>query len=121
MEPGGRQGSMKTHRRIITSVGLLLTAAACMPATAHANPLLSGYGGPGQGNQAILGATLLNGRGGGGSSGAGPAARPRGHVSGGGPSTTRAPRGGPPAPGPPQAPGGAPPPPAGPVSHPTPA
>src|SRR6266550_8716644 len=90
MEPGGRQGSMKTHRRIITSVGLLLTAAACMPATAHANPLLSGYGGPGQGNQAILGATLLKGSGGGGSSGAVAAATSSGYVSGEGTSTTSA-------------------------------
>ena len=29
-----------------------------MPVAAHANPLLSGYGGPGQGNQAILGANI---------------------------------------------------------------
>jgi len=60
---------MKAQRRIITSVGVVAVAAACVPAGAQANPLLSGYGGPGQGNQAILGATLLNGRGGGGGSG----------------------------------------------------
>src|SRR2546421_57056 len=85
---------MTTHRRIITSAGLLLAAAACMPVAAHANPLLSGYGGPGQGNQAILGATLLNGSGGGGSSGAAAAASSRGYVSGEGTSTTGAARGG---------------------------
>jgi hypothetical protein len=39
---------------------------------ALANPILSGYGGPGQGNQAILGSALLNGpAGGGGGSGGG--------------------------------------------------
>jgi len=46
-----------------------VVAAACMPIAAQANPLLSGYGGPGQGNQAILGAALLKGGGGGGGSG----------------------------------------------------
>jgi hypothetical protein len=107
MEPEGRQGSMKTHRRIITSVGLLLTAAACMPATAHANPLLSGYGGPGQGNQAILGGTLLNGSGGGGSSGAVAAATSSGYVSGEGTSTTSAARAGSQGAGAPKASGGA--------------
>ena len=48
---------------------MLLVAAACAPAGAEANPLLSGYGGPGLGDQAIIGATLLNGPGGGGGSG----------------------------------------------------
>jgi hypothetical protein len=60
---------MKAQRRIISSVGLVAVAAACLPAGAQASPLLSGYGGPGQGNQAIIGAALLNGRGGGGGSG----------------------------------------------------
>jgi hypothetical protein len=56
----------------------MLTVAAvtllAVPSTAAASSLLSGYGGPGQGNQAILGSTFLNGpsnRGGGGSSGGG--------------------------------------------------
>jgi hypothetical protein len=57
-------------------------AAACLPAGAQANPLLSGYGGPGQGNQAILGAALLNGRGGGGGSGTLAAASSSGSPSG---------------------------------------
>ena len=38
------------------------------PAAAGAGSLLSGYGGPGQGNQAILGSALLNGRSDGGGS-----------------------------------------------------
>lgn len=36
-----------------------------LPGAAGANPLLSGYGGPGQGSQVILGGTLLNTPGGG--------------------------------------------------------
>jgi hypothetical protein len=52
--------------------GLALGVCAALPLTAHAGPLLSGYGGPGQGNQAILGSALLGGSsGGGGTSGGG--------------------------------------------------
>jgi hypothetical protein len=47
-------------------VGLCLALCVAMPAAAQANPILSGYGGPGQGNQAILGSALLNGPAGGG-------------------------------------------------------
>jgi hypothetical protein len=66
------QGSMKTDRNIVRTAGLLAVALfAAAPVTAHAGPLLSGYGGPGQGNQAILGSTLLGGGSGGGSTGAG--------------------------------------------------
>jgi hypothetical protein len=43
-----------------------LSLASSWSATAQANPLLSGYGGPGQGSQAILGAQLLGGPQGGG-------------------------------------------------------
>ncbi len=65
---GAMQGSMKTHRRRIQRVGLAVVAiGACCPLPAHANTLLSGYGGPGQGSQAILGSTLFRGSGGGGS------------------------------------------------------
>lgn len=39
---------------------------------AAANPILSGYGGPGQGSQVILGSALLNGSGGGGGQARGP-------------------------------------------------
>jgi hypothetical protein len=60
--------------RSIPPIGAVVLAAL-LPAAASATPLLSGYGGPGQGNQAILGSALLNGRGGGsgggGSSGGG--------------------------------------------------
>ena len=62
---------MRSHRRTIT-VTLIGLSALVTPAIAQAGSLLSGYGGPGQGNQAILGAALLNtpsgGAGGGGSS-----------------------------------------------------
>ena len=52
--------------------GLALVASAALPLSAHAGPLLSGYGGPGQGNQAILGSALVGGSsGGGGTSGGG--------------------------------------------------
>jgi hypothetical protein len=65
-----RQGSMKT-RRIITQIfTLAAVAAAIVPASAQASSLLSGYGGPGQGNQAVLGSALLKGpKGKGGGSG----------------------------------------------------
>ncbi|HEX3434289.1 MAG TPA: hypothetical protein VHT25_09545 [Solirubrobacteraceae bacterium] len=60
---------MKSHR-ITIYIGALMAAAAVLPGSAVASPLLSGYGGPGQGNQALLGSTLINGpKGGGGSSG----------------------------------------------------
>ncbi len=66
---------MATHRWIrLTAVGLLVAVPLAAPAVANANPLLSGYGGPGAGNQAILGSALLNGppsSGGGGTSGGG--------------------------------------------------
>ncbi|HEX4484106.1 MAG TPA: hypothetical protein VH081_09990 [Solirubrobacteraceae bacterium] len=45
---------------------------AAVPQVALAGSLLSGYGGPGEGSQALIGATLVNGsRGGGGGSGGG--------------------------------------------------
>jgi hypothetical protein len=73
------QGSMRTQRRTIGIVawtlGASLVLAVAAPLAAHAGPLLSGYGGPGQGNQAILGSTLIGGPGGGsGGSGGGPEA-----------------------------------------------
>ncbi|MBA3809588.1 MAG: hypothetical protein H0X28_14535 [Solirubrobacterales bacterium] len=64
---------MRRHR-VITTAALL---ALALPATAEAGSLLSGYGGPGQGNQAILGATVVGGASGGsggGSSGGGSSA-----------------------------------------------
>jgi|SRR5438128_871686 len=63
------QGSIKNHRRRIQATGLALAASltllAAAPLVAHAGPLLSGYGGPGQGSQLILGSTLIGGPGGG--------------------------------------------------------
>jgi hypothetical protein len=62
---------MKTHR-IITQICILsAVAAVAIPGSAQASSLLSGYGGPGQGNQAVLGSALLKGPkgGSGGSSG----------------------------------------------------
>lgn len=56
------------RKKIWISLPVMLATAVLLPATAGANPLLSGYGGPGQGDQAILGATLLNTSGGGGGS-----------------------------------------------------
>src|SRR5437879_8345365 len=64
---------MKRHRTITSLAALAaLVVSMAIAATAHASSLLSGYGGPGQGNQAILGSTLLGGGSGGG--GGGPAA-----------------------------------------------
>jgi hypothetical protein len=62
-------------RRIITPTIVLVALSAAMPVAASGSSLLSGYGGPGEGNQAILGSSLLNGggpkSGGGGPSGGG--------------------------------------------------
>jgi hypothetical protein len=60
-------------QRNTTSIVVLVALAfmALTSASAFANPLLSGYGGPGQGDQAILGAALLNGPSEGGGSGGG--------------------------------------------------
>jgi len=63
------------HHRTISTAAVLLAFSMAVPAGALADPLLSGYGGPGQGSQAILGATLLGAptNGGGGSeAGGGP-------------------------------------------------
>jgi|GEM_PF-1344496 len=73
-----RQGKMTRHRSsrfILLMLSLTLTAAVLVaPGSASAGSLLSGYGGPGGGTQALLGSTLVGGRssgaGGGGSSGA---------------------------------------------------
>lgn len=62
---------MTSQRLTIAATLLVLSASAVAPATAAANPLLSGYGGPGEGNQAILGAGLVGGASGGGGAGAG--------------------------------------------------
>jgi len=54
---------MNRHRNIISSAGLLAAIMVATPVAAHASPLLSGYGGPGQGSQLILGSSLLGGPG----------------------------------------------------------
>jgi hypothetical protein len=63
---------MNLHRTTLYIIGLFAAAVVAMPSTALASSLLSGYGGPGQGNQAVLGSALVNGPksgGGGGRSG----------------------------------------------------
>lgn len=62
---------MRRHVFIAAAIALLILLAVSLPASASADPLLSGYGGPGQGNQLILGATLLGGEGSGPSGGSG--------------------------------------------------
>lgn len=64
-EGNQRQGRMTSHRRI-SIVALTAAMAAISPVVASASSLLSGYGGPGQGSQAILGSALLGGGSGGG-------------------------------------------------------
>jgi hypothetical protein len=61
---------MTSHRTISLTMTLLAVLMAAAPSSAWANSLLSGYGGPGEGNQTILGSALLGGgsAGGGGSS-----------------------------------------------------
>jgi hypothetical protein len=78
-----RQGSMTRHRTIIHVVGLLLALCLAAPVSAQANPILSGYGGPGQGNQVILGSALLNGPAGGGGGSAGGGSAGGGSAGGG--------------------------------------
>jgi hypothetical protein len=63
---------MSSRRRKTWALAPIAVAIAwAMAAAAQANPLLSGYGGPGQGDQAIIGSTLLNTPRGGGSSSSG--------------------------------------------------
>jgi hypothetical protein len=62
---------MTSCRTILRRTAALAFIAALMPQAAQANSMLSGYGGPGQGSQAILGSTLVNAPAGGGSGGGG--------------------------------------------------
>ncbi len=48
---------------------LAFAVVLALPGAAQANPLLSGYGGPGQGSQTLIGSSLVNSPGGGSSSG----------------------------------------------------
>lgn len=64
---------MTGHRTILSILTLLAILPAAIPSSAPANPLLSGYGGSGEGSQEILGSALLGGgAGGGGGTGSGP-------------------------------------------------
>jgi hypothetical protein len=65
---------MKRHRATTITLTLLIISVVS-PATASAGSLLSGYGGPGAGSQAIIGSTLVNNPPSGGS-GAGAGASP---------------------------------------------
>jgi hypothetical protein len=60
---------MTSHRTISLTTTLLAVLMTAAPSSAGANSLLSGYGGPGEGNQTILGSALLGGRGGAGGGG----------------------------------------------------
>lgn len=75
LEPKKGTQGREMNRQIKIALALVLTgmlyASAPLVASAASGPLLSGYGGPGAGEQAIIGATLLNG--GGGASSGGPA------------------------------------------------
>jgi hypothetical protein len=67
-----------TGKRVTATIAALFVASAlgAAPAGAAQGPLLSGYGGPGEGEQAILGSALIGGaKGGGASGGAGSAGR----------------------------------------------
>jgi hypothetical protein len=59
---------MASYRRISSTLTLLAVSMTAMTGAAAASPLLGGYGGPGEGNQAILGSALIGGAGGGGGS-----------------------------------------------------
>jgi hypothetical protein len=60
------------RQRIILAAAVVAPLAFAQAAPASASStLLSGYGGPGQGNQAILGSTLIGGGGGGNGAGGG--------------------------------------------------
>ncbi len=60
---------MTSHRTTPLTLTLLVVLVIYAPSSALANSLLSGYGGPGEGNQAILGSALVGGAGGAGGGG----------------------------------------------------
>jgi hypothetical protein len=63
---------MKNHRVISYSCAALAAVLLAFPVAAQAgSSTLSGYGGPGEGNQAVLGSALVGGHRGGGGSGGG--------------------------------------------------
>jgi hypothetical protein len=85
---------MRRNRIILGALASLALFAIPAPAALAGGPLLSGYGGPGAGAQAILGGTLLNGPkggpgGGSGGSPGGPSA-PSSSISSASPSSSSA-------------------------------
>lgn len=64
---------MTSHRTISLKPAIIIVISMILaaPSSALAGSLLSGYGGPGEGNQAILGSALVGGAGGGGGSSGG--------------------------------------------------
>lgn len=62
---------MTSHRRIALTGLIAVALPVAMPSLAAGSSLLSGYGGPGQGSQAILGSALLGGGAGTGAGGGG--------------------------------------------------
>lgn len=82
-ETQGREG-MNRHQRITSVIVFVALIAAVAPGAALAGSLLSGYGGPGEGNQAVLGSALLNApKGGGGNGGGGAGSLGGGQASSG--------------------------------------
>jgi hypothetical protein len=67
---------MRRLRVIVSMATLVASLPLAVASAASASSLLSGYGGPGQGNQAILGSALLNGPRGGSGSGGGSTGAP---------------------------------------------
>lgn len=64
---------MTSHRTISLTLTVLAVLMTGGPSSAQAGSLLGGYGGPGEGNQRILGSALVGGGGGGGPSSGAPA------------------------------------------------
>lgn len=81
----------RKNRIVVAFVSLGLAPAVpavASPAAFAGSPLLSGYGGPGAGEQAVIGSTLIGGSGGGaGSGGSGSASNGAASVGGGSGST----------------------------------
>jgi hypothetical protein len=89
--------------KIVSALVSALTLAACAlaaPVALAGSPLLSGYGGPGAGEQAILGSTLLGGAGGDSGSGGSSGGSTGGGQGGGGAASSTGTTGGSPATGP---------------------
>jgi hypothetical protein len=75
---------MTRHQVTIEVLMATLALSLFAPAVGQAAPLLSGYGGPGSGSQAILGSTLVGGGGDGSTGGGGGAATPPSSSAGAG-------------------------------------